>query len=106
MAVPWGVLVSTLPTLIDSAGKLFKKADATARLPEVRGSDDASVRAIAARLEALEDLQADQAQLLKQAIEQLQQMAVKSAAAERRAWVAIVIAVVSAGIAAAAWLVG
>lgn len=89
MPVPWGVLVSTLPVLIESAGKVFKKADETARKPEVSAAGSEGVQQLAQRLEAIEDLQADQAMLLKQAIERLQQMAEKSAAMERRAYLAL-----------------
>ncbi len=96
MAVPWGVLVSALPTLIDSAGKLFRKAEAPVRLPEVSGSVEQQLDALARRLAYYESLEAEQARLVQQAVEQLEQLTLKAKAAERRANIALVLAAVGA----------
>ncbi|TFZ01061.1 hypothetical protein [Ramlibacter rhizophilus] len=105
MALPWGVLVANLPTLIDAAGKLFKRADAPPRLPEVQGSAADQIEALTQRLAYYERLEAEQAQLLKQTIEQLQQMAVKAAASETRANIALGVAAVSVLVAVVALVV-
>lgn len=96
MALPWGVLVANLPTLIDTAGKLFKKADEAPHLPPQGAGERAQLDALARRLEYFEHLEAEQARLLQQTIEQLQQVTLRAAAAERRANMALGVAVVGA----------
>jgi beta-phosphoglucomutase-like phosphatase (HAD superfamily) len=93
--VPWGVLVSALPTLIDSAGKLIRKSQAPARLPEVSGSVEQQLDALARRLAYYESLEAEQARLVQQAVAQLEQLTLKAKAAERRANIALALAAVS-----------
>ncbi len=102
MAVPWSVLVSTLPTLIESAGKLFKKTEAHAPLPPASGPVESRIDALSRRLADCESVATEQALLLKQALEQLEQMALRSKAAERRAYVAIALALASLAVAGVA----
>jgi len=94
--VPWGVLVSALPTLIDSAGKLIRKTQAPARLPEVSGSAEQQLDALARRLAYYESLEAEQARLVQQVVAQLEQLTQKAKAAERRANIALIVAAASA----------
>lgn len=95
MAVPWTVLVSALPTLIDSAGKLFKKAGAPTRLPDVSGPVSEQLDALASRLAYFEEVEAEQARLMKATVESLQALAVKAAATEKRASIALGLSAVS-----------
>lgn len=108
MAVPWGVLVSALPVLVESAGKLFNKAgEPPPRYTETSGGGtDDHVRALERRMDYFENLEAEQAKLLKQIIEQMQQMAIKSAAMEKRANLAVGVAAVSAVLAVIALVAG
>lgn len=78
--IPWTLIISTLPTLVDAAGKLFKKADQPpSSLRDVHAADSREqLDAVVQRLEYLESLQTEQAKLLQQAIEQLQNVTVSS----------------------------
>lgn len=105
MALPWAALVANLPTLIDTAGKLFKKAEAPARWPEVSGPLPNQIEALSQRLAYYEHLEAEQAKLLQQTIEQLQQVAAKAAASDKRASIALAVAAVSVVVAVVALVV-
>lgn len=97
-AVPWGTIISTLPALVDAAGRLLKKADQPPKsLPEVPGSEAAAqLDAVIRRLEYFEALEADQAKLLQQALEQLQAVSVTASVTARRANLALGLATIAA----------
>ncbi|GGI54385.1 hypothetical protein [Oxalicibacterium solurbis] len=95
MPVPWTTIIATLPTLIDAAGKLFKKTSAPP--PRINPSADHEEKLNAAikQLEYYESLQAEQSKLLKETIEQLQNVSLSCSTMARRANIAIVLAIVS-----------
>lgn len=104
MPVPWSVIVPALPTLIDTAARLFRKADAPPA-PATPGADnEAQIQSLNARLQHLESLEAEQAALIKQTLEQLQDAAQALTAASRRANLALVVAILSMMIAVGALL--
>lgn len=94
MPVPWTTIITTLPTLIDTAGRLFRK---TGTPPRINPSADHEERLNAAikQLEYYESLQADQSKLLKDTIEQLQNVSVSCSAAARRINLAIAISLIA-----------
>jgi hypothetical protein len=104
MAVPWKEIIIVLPGLITAAGSLFKKAEEPPKsLPAVpQGNSQAQLDAVIKRLEYFESLESEQAQLLKQTIEQLQNVTVASSLIAKRANVALVLAGVSVVVAAIA----
>lgn len=101
MAVPWGQIVVVLPSLIDAAGRLFKKTEELPKslpaAPDANSQEQLS--AIIKRLEYFESLEAEQAALLKQSIEQLQNVTILSSVVARRANIALVLACISIAIA-------
>lgn len=103
MPVPWTTIIATLPTLIDAAGKLFKK---TNKPPRIDPSSDHEEKLNAAirQLEYYESLQAEQSKLLKETIEQLQNVSLSCSTMARRANIAIVLAIVSLLVTAGALL--
>lgn len=98
MAVPWGQIISVLPSLFDASVRLFKKTeDPPKALPLIPENDSKEkLNAVVQRLEYFESLEAEQAKLLKQTIEQLQNVTLSSAAMAKRANAAFLIACVSA----------
>jgi hypothetical protein len=81
MAVPWGAIISVLPSLVEAAGKLLTKADAPpASVPAIPDSNaEKQIAAVIERLKYFESLKVDQANLLKKTIEELQNVTLKSA---------------------------
>lgn len=96
-AIPWGIIITTLPSLVDAAGRLFNKADAPPKsLPEIpENNSEAQLEAVIKRLEYFESLESEQAKLLQQTIEQLQHVSMSAALTAKRANIATAIAVVS-----------
>ncbi len=96
-AIPWKIIISATPALIDAAGRLFKKADAPPASLQISPSTNGEekMEAVVKRLEYFESLEADQAKLLKQTIEQLQNISVSSANLALRANVAIALSAVT-----------
>lgn len=95
--IPWGVIISALPSLVDAAGRLFKKAE-TPPEPLQKVSSNYSqeeFQAVIKRLEYLESLESEQAKLFKQTIEQLQNVSVSASITAKRANIAMAIALVS-----------
>lgn len=101
-AIPWGVIISALPSLVETASRLFKKADAPPEPPQEASShySQEQFEAVIKRLEHLESLESEQAKLFQQTIEQLQNISVSAAVTAKRANIAIVIAIVSMIVAA------
>lgn len=97
-AVPWGTIIASLPALVDAAGRLLKKADQPPKsLPEVPDREAASqLEAVIQRLQYFEALEADQAKLLQQALEQLQAVSLTASITARRANWALALAAVAA----------
>ena len=81
-AIPWGPILTTLPSLLDAAGRLFKKTDEPQKsLPVIPShNSQEQLEAVIKRLEYFESLESDQAKLLQQTIEQLQNVALSSSA--------------------------
>jgi hypothetical protein len=106
-AVPWGTIIASLPALVDAAGRLLKKADQPPKsLPEVPANEAAAqLEAVIKRLQYFESLEADQAKLLQQALEQLQSVSVTASVTARRANLALGLAAVAAVAAVASLLV-
>jgi ethanolamine utilization microcompartment shell protein EutL len=96
-AIPWGPILTTLPSLLDAAGRLFKKADEPkTSLAGITPPDShKKLEAVIKRLEYFETLESEQTKLLQQTIEQLQNVAVSSAAIAKRANVALGVACAS-----------
>lgn len=95
-SIPWKTIAeATLPTLIEQATKLFKKADSTAQA--VHASSPAEdtpqqkIEALSKRVDQLETLEADQAKLIQQTLEQLQKVTLLAAALQARANAAVVV---------------
>jgi hypothetical protein len=95
-AIPWGVIVSVLPSLVDSAAHLFSRADAPPKsLPEVpTHNGQEQLDAVIKRLDYFETLESSQAKLLQQTIEQLQNVTLSAAATARRTNIALATSVV------------
>lgn len=106
-AVPWGAIIGVLPSLIEASASLFRKADSPKEsLPEVPASNpEKQLEAVIARLEYFETLEADQAKVLKQTIEQLQNVTILASGLAKRANAALLVAIVSLIIAAASIIV-
>jgi len=105
MSVPWPVIISALPALLDTAARLFKRADKPP-LPAIPASNaEDQLKAVIARLEYFESLEADQAKLIRQTLEQLQNVTVALSAASRRANLALGIAATAILVAAGTLLV-
>jgi hypothetical protein len=96
-AIPWGAIIATLPSLVDAAGRLFNKADAPPKsLPEVpENNSEAQLEAVIKRLEYFEALESEQAKLLQQAIEQLQNVSMSASLISKKANIAIAVAILS-----------
>lgn len=95
MPVPWPVIVSALPALVDTAARLFKKAD-TPPAPANPDSDiEEQLQSVRERLRYLESLEAEQAELLKRTLEQLQDATLALSASSRRANASLVVAAVA-----------
>lgn len=107
-AVPWGAIIGVLPSLIEASASLFKKADPPKEsLPEVPATNpEKQLEAVIARLEYFETLEADQAQVLKQTIEQLQNVTILSSGLAKRANIALSVAAVSIVLAVASLALG
>lgn len=103
MPVPWTTIIATLPTLIDTAGKLFKKTSAPPRINPSADHEE-KLNAAIKQLEYYESLQAEQSKLLKETIEQLQNVSLSCSTMARRANIAIVLAIVSLVLTAGALL--
>jgi hypothetical protein len=101
-AIPWGVIISALPSLVDAAGRLFKRTDTPPTPPQEASANysQEQFEAVMKRLEHLESLESEQAKLFQQTIEQLQHISLSAAATSKRANIAIVIAFVSMIVAA------
>lgn len=99
--IPWGVIISTLPTLVETASKLLKKSNKPPEpIPEVSpdsnpNNNQQQLDAVIKRLEYFESLETEQAKLLQQTIEQLQNISLSCAATAKRANLAIGVAIVS-----------
>lgn len=106
-AVPWGTIIASLPALVDAAGRLLKKADQPPKsLPEVPDREAAAqLDAVIKRLQYFESLEADQAKLLQQALEQLQAVSVTASVTARRATMALALATVASLVAVASLVV-
>lgn len=102
--VPWGAIISVLPSLIEASASLFKKADSPkASLPEVPDSSpEKQLEAVIARLEYFETLESDQAKLLQQTIEHLQNVTILASGLAKRANIALAVAAISMVISVAA----
>ena len=96
-AIPWGPILTTLPSLLDAAGRLFKKADDPRKsLPAIPIHDNREqLEAVIKRLEYFESLESEQAKLLQQTIEQLQNVALSSSAMAKRANISLGLACMS-----------
>ena len=106
-AVPWGAIIGVLPSLIEASASLFRKAESPKEsLPEVPANNpEKQLEAVIARLEYFETLEADQAKVLKQTIEQLQNVTILASGLAKRANVALGVAIVSIVIAVASLIV-
>lgn len=103
MAIHWGMILTHLPTLVEAASHLFKKADKPTAIPAVPANgSEAQLDAVIKRLEYFESLESEQAKLLQQTIEQLQNVSMSAAALSKRANIALALAVISLGVAAVA----
>ena len=71
--IPWKIIIAATPALIDSAARLFKKVNAPPPFLNISPSTsgEEKMEAVVKRLEYFESLEAEQAKLLKQTIEQL-----------------------------------
>jgi len=105
MSVPWPAIISALPTLVDAATRLFKRTQKppVPAIPD-SGSED-RLKAVIDRLEYFEKLETEQAQVVKQLAEQLQNMGAATAAASKRAHAALATAVVASIVALASLLI-
>lgn len=103
MPVPWTTIITALPGLIDAASRLFKKADKSPKI-DPSGTESEQVAAIIKRLEYYETLEVEQAKLLQQTIEQLQNVTVSSSAIARRANIATALSIISLLVAASVLL--
>lgn len=92
--VPWGAIIGALPSLIEASATLFRKAEAPqSSLPEVPAhGTEKQLEAVIARLEYFESLEADQAKLVKQTVEQLQNVTILASRLAMRANVSLVVA--------------
>lgn len=96
-AIPWGVIISALPSLVDTAGRLFKKAEVPSEPPQKVSSNysQEEFQAVIKRLEHLESIESEQAKLFQQTIEQLQNISLSAAVTAKRANIAMAVALVS-----------
>lgn len=94
MPVPWTTIITALPGLIDAAGRLFKRADRSPKI-DPSGTESEQVAAIIKRLEYYESMEVEQARLLQETIQQLQNVTVSSSAIARRANIATALSIVS-----------
>lgn len=95
IAIPWNALAEiSLSVLIDKAGKLFRKADASAQVAiETQADESAGERLerLVQRIEQLEALEAEQAKLIQQTLEELQKVAVFASGLQARANAAVMV---------------
>lgn len=106
MAVPWGTIIAALPGLIATANRFVSKTEQqTARGsgPPPATPEKALADAIR-RIEVLESLEPEQTRLLKDSMEQLQNVALLSSATAMRANLALGLSVVAAVLATVAVL--
>lgn len=108
-AIPWNVILNaSLPALIEQAGKLFRRSrEAGAPAPEIGPATamPEAVAALAVRVDRLEELEVDQARLLKDSLDELAKVSVLAAGLQRRANVAVGIAMIALAVALAAlWM--
>jgi hypothetical protein len=103
MPLPWVTIITSLPGLIDAASKLFRKAGTSPKI-DPSGTESEQVAAIIKRLEYYESLEVEQAKLLQQTVEQLQNVTVSSSAMARRANIATAISIISLIVAASVLL--
>jgi hypothetical protein len=108
-AIPWRMIVeASLPTLIEQAGKLFRKADASAQMASdsqlVEMSAEEKIRLLAERVDKLESMEAEQAKLVQQTLQTLQEVTVRAAGLQARATAAVIVSAVALIGCAIAWM--
>lgn len=88
---PTAMVVAALPTLLEIAKGLCKKAEEAPRgpSPDPNATVREQLEAVLRRVEKLEGIEAEQAKLLEQTIQQMQQLAQAAAAASRVMYLAL-----------------
>jgi hypothetical protein len=94
-ALPWKEIIKVLPSLVTTATKLWEQMKSQPRAAQVDPNDDPrkQIAALLQRIEALENAEVAQANLVRQMIEQLQGISAGLAETSRRHTLSLVIAV-------------
>lgn len=107
--IPWKTIIEAgLPTLIEQAGKLFRKADVSTQVMSeaqlVEMSIDEKVRLLAERVDKLDAMEVEQAKLVQQTLQALQDVTVRAAGLQARANAAVVVSALALIGCALAWM--